>query len=90
MYGYGFRRWLWLLAGILVGTLGFKILSSMDAKKLYAQITAAFLRGKEYIMTNVTKLQENACDIFAEANDINKARCEGPEVIKDTSTPEAP
>ena len=34
-------------AGVLFGTAGIKLLSSKDAKKVYAHITAAALRAKE-------------------------------------------
>lgn len=61
-------------AGILFGTAGIKILSSKDAKKVYTQCTAAVLRAKECVMKTVTSIQENAGDIYAEAQQINEAR----------------
>lgn len=82
---FRFGKWIWLVGGVLLGTLGLKILGSMDAKKIYAHITAAFLRGKNYVMTNVTKAQENACDIMAQAKEINQTRSAAPEVVKDCS-----
>ena len=63
-------------AGVLFGTAGVKILSSKDAKKVYTHCTAAALRAKECIMKTVTNIQENAEDIYAEAQQINEKRAE--------------
>ena len=54
-------------AGVLFGTAGIKVLSSKDAKKLYTNCTAAVLRAKECVMKTATTIQENAEDIYAEA-----------------------
>lgn len=62
------------MSGIAVGTAGIKLLSSKDAKNIYAQITAATLRAADSMMTTVTLVQENAGDILAQANDINEER----------------
>ena len=59
-------------AGILFGTAGIKILSSRDARKVYTNCTAAVLRAKECIMKTATVIQENAEDIYAEAQQINE------------------
>lgn len=61
-------------AGVLFGTAGIKILSGKDAKKLYTHCTAAALRAKECVMKTVTTIQENAEDIYAEAQQINEDR----------------
>ena len=61
-------------AGVLFGTAGIKILSSKDAKKVYTQCTAAVLRAKECVMKVATNIQENAEDIYAEAQQINEDR----------------
>lgn len=61
-------------AGVLFGTAGIKILSSKDAKKVYTHCTAAVLRAKDCVMDTVTKVQENAEDIYAEAQQINAER----------------
>lgn len=71
-------------AGVLFGTLGLKILGSLDAKKLYTYIVAACLRGNNYVMRNVVNLQENAADIVAEAKEMNETRNQG-EVVEDRS-----
>lgn len=61
-------------AGVLFGTAGVKLLSSEDAKKVYTNCTAAVLRAKECVMKTVTNIQENAEDIYAEAQQINEER----------------
>lgn len=53
---------------------GIKALSSKDAKKLYTNCTAAVLRAKECVMDTVATVQENAEDIYAEAQQINEER----------------
>ena len=60
--------------GVLFGTAGVKLLSSKDAKKVYANGTAAFLRAKESVMKTITNILENAEDIYAEAQQINDDR----------------
>ena len=61
-------------AGLLLGTAGVEILSSKDAKNVYTKCTAAVLRAKESVMKTVTTVQENAGDIYAEAQQINEDR----------------
>ena len=61
-------------AGVLFGTAGIKILASEDARKLYANCTAAVLRAKECVMKTATNIQEHAEDIYAEAQQINEER----------------
>lgn len=68
-------------AGVLFGTAGIKILTSKDAKKVYTHCTAAALRAKEAVMKTVTNVQENAEDIYAEAQQINKDRMENDEEV---------
>ena len=60
--------------GVLFGTAGIKILASDDAKKFYANCTAAVLRAKSCVMKVVTSVQENAEDILEEAKLINEKR----------------
>lgn len=71
-------------AGVLFGTAGIKILSSKDAKKAYVHGTAAVLRAKECVMKTATTIQENAEDIYAEAQQINQER-EAEEAYEDKS-----
>lgn len=75
-------------AGVLFGTAGIKILASKDAKNVYTQCTAAALRAKECVMKKVTDIQENAEDIYAEAQQINETRAAQAQVIEEeTVTP---
>ena len=66
-------------AGVFFGTAGVKLLSSKDAKKCYTNCTAAVLRAKDCVMKTVTAIQENAEDIYAEAQQINEDRAAGEE-----------
>ena len=61
-------------AGVLFGTAGIKLLTSKDAKKAYTHATAAVLRAKEWVMNIAANVQENAEDIYAEAQQINEER----------------
>ena len=70
-------------AGVLFGTAGIKILASKDAKKLYTNCTAAILRAKSCVMKTATTIQENAEDIYAEAQQINEERAVAEEVVTD-------
>ena len=65
--------------GVLFGTAGIRILSSREAKKVYAHTTAAALRAKDDIMTTVTTIRENAGDILADAKTINEERAAADE-----------
>ena len=78
-------------AGVLFGTAGIKMLSSKDAKKVYAHTTAAVLRAKDSVMETVTTVRENAEDIYADAKAINEQRAEeaAAAVVEDTSKEEA-
>ena len=78
-------------AGTLFGSAGFKLLSSKDAKKVYTQTTAAVLRMKDSTMETVSKVQEQAGDILADAKAINEARAAeaAQEVIEDAAETEA-
>jgi len=60
--------------GMLFGTAGLKILSSKDAKKVYAHTTAAVIRAKDSVMETVSTIRENADDILADAKAINASR----------------
>ena len=66
-------------AGVLFGTAGMKLLGSKDAKRAYAQTTAA-----------VTAVREGADDVYAEAKAINAQRTEAEtaNVVEDTSAEE--
>ncbi len=79
------------VGGMLFGSAGFKILASKDAKKVYTQTTAAVLRMKDCTMETVSRVQEEAGDILADAKAINEARAAAAEqeVIADDAA-EAP
>ena len=70
-------------AGVLFGTAGIKVLASKDAKKLYTNCTAAILRAKSCVMKTATTIQENAEDIYAEAQQVNEERAAAEEVVTD-------
>lgn len=72
-------------AGVLFGTAGIKVLSSKDAKKVYTQCTAAVLRAKECVMKVATDIQENAEDIYAEAQQINEERAAAEAEFEDAN-----
>ena len=74
--------------GVLFGTAGIKILASDDAKKFYANCTAAVLRAKSCVMKVVTSVQENAEDIYAEAQQINEEREAKAAVVEDEEVTE--
>ena len=74
-------------AGVLFDTAGLKILSSKEAKAVYAHTTAAVLRAKDCVMQTVTTIREGADDIYADAKSINDRRAAEaePETIEDAS-----
>lgn len=78
-------------AGLLFGTAGLKILTSKDAKKVYAHTTAAALRAKDCVMQTVTAVREGVDDVYADAKAINDRRAAEAEAetIEDTSAQEA-
>ena len=82
--------------GVLLGSVGLKLLSSKEAKKAYTQVTAVGLRVKDSVMKTVTSVQESAGDILASAKDINEKRAAkeaaekaAAEIIDDSETEEA-
>ena len=81
--------------GAAFGSLGIKLLTSRDAKKVYTHGTAAVLRVKDFMMKTVTKAQENVDDILASAKDINEEKameeeiCECGSIEADSVTKEA-
>ena len=60
--------------GALFGSVGLKLLTSRDAKKVYTHLTAAGLRAQKSVMETVAAVQEEAADILAAAKDINAER----------------
>ena len=78
------------LGGALFGSAGLKILGSRDAKKIYTHVTAAVLRCKDQIVSDVETIQENCSDILADAKAINEARYaeDKEKIIEDTAEAE--
>ena len=77
--------------GTLFGLEGIKLLSSREAKKVYAHCTAGVLRAKDDVLDQVTVLQENCSDIYEEAKAINAEKeknRESEEVSKDKNREE--
>ncbi len=66
--------------GTLFGLEGVKLLSSKDAKKVYTHCTAGVLRAKDAVLDQVTTLQENCADIYAEAKQMNEDRAKKKEI----------
>ena len=60
--------------GALFGSVGLRLLTSRDAKKVYTHLAAAGLRAQKSVMETVTTVQEEAADILAAAKDINTGR----------------
>lgn len=75
------------LGGVLFGTAGVRMLASRDAKKAYTHCTAAALRAKDEVMKTVTKVQENAEDIYAEAKQINLERKQSEQPVEPAPEP---
>jgi hypothetical protein len=67
--------------GTLFGLEGIKLLSSKDAKSVYAHCTAGVLRAKDSVLDQVTILQENCSDIYEEAKVINEDRAKKDEEV---------
>ena len=76
-------------SGVLFGTAGIKALSSKDAKNVYTNCTAAVLRAKDCVMKMATNIQENAEDIYAEAQQINEDRAAKAAEYTDESVEDA-
>ena len=79
------KRIAFFVGGTLFGSAGFDLLSSKDARKVYTHITAAALRCKDKVMTDVENVQECCSDILADAKAINEKRAakDKAEFIKD-------
>ncbi|HCG60124.1 MAG TPA: hypothetical protein DEV97_09010 [Lachnospiraceae bacterium] len=75
------------LGGTLFGSAGLRILSGKDARKVYAETTAAALRCKDEVMKQVELVQEGCSDILADARQINadRAKAEETEYIEESA-----
>ncbi len=81
------------LGGVVFGSLGFKLLGSREARKVYVHTAAAAIRAKDSVMTDVTKVRESCGDIVADAKQLNEqkrtAQQEKAEIIEDESAAES-
>lgn len=68
------------IGGVALGSVGLKLLSGKDARKVYSHVTAATLRCKDEVMKQVELVQEGCSDILADAKQINANR-EGREIL---------
>lgn len=75
--------------GTLFGTVGIKILTSKDARKVYTHATAAGLRARDSVMETVTLAQENWGDILADAQQINEDRAAAEAAAAEAAEAEA-
>lgn len=62
------------VAGLALGSVAMKVLTSRDARAFYTQLIAAGFRAKESTMDTVNSVQEHIEDMVAEAKLINKIR----------------
>ncbi len=62
------------VGGVVFGSLGFKLLASKEAKKVYVHTAAAAMRARSSVMTDVTKVRESCGDIVAEAKQLNEQK----------------
>lgn len=79
------------IGGTLLGSVGLKLLSGKDARKVYAHVTAATLRCKDQVMKQVELVQEGCSDILADAKQINAERekAEEPQFIEESAVKES-
>lgn len=71
----------WTAGGVLLGTLGYRILKSPEMKKLYTYCTSSVLREKDTIMKGITDIREDCSDIYADAKARNKKLAEEKDQI---------
>lgn len=74
MFGAHWKKAAIFAGGALFGSAGVKLLTSRDAKTVYAHITAAALRGAESALRAAERARECAGDILADAKEINETR----------------
>jgi len=75
------------LGGFVLGTAGLKVLTSNEAKDVYAHVTAYGLRAKDECLKQADIIRENAGDIYARAKEINNedAKLNEQDIIEDLS-----
>ena len=81
------------VGGVVFGSLGFKLLGSKEARKVYVHTAAAAIRAKDSVMSDVTRVREGCGDIVADAKQLNEqkrtAQAEKAEIIEDESEAES-
>lgn len=81
------------VGGVVFGSLGFKLLGSKEARKVYVHTAAAAIRAKDSVMSDVTRVREGCGDIVADAKQLNEqkrtAQQEKAEIIEDESEAES-
>lgn len=85
MSNFDKKHWGIFAGGIAFGTAGIRLLTSNDAKRLYANCTAAGLRAKDFVMGVAGRFKENCDDIVAEARQINEDRAPEDAIIEDVA-----
>lgn len=71
------------LCGALTSTIGYRMLRSPEARKVYTYLTATVLREKDHIMKEVTEIREECGDVYADAVAHNEALAGAQTVIED-------
>ena len=61
--------WKSFIGGILLGSVGFDMLCSKEADKVYVPVTEAVLIGRDYVMKNVEKFNARTQDIYTDAKE---------------------
>ena len=58
------------VSGVVVGSVGLKVLASKDTKHVVAKAVAKSYRLKDGLEATVSQLKQHADDVLAEANDL--------------------
>ena len=58
------------VSGVVVGSLGLKVLASKDTKHIAAKAVAVSYKLKDGLDATVSQLKQHADDVLAEANDL--------------------
>ena len=72
------KAW-YFLAGLAIGTIGFKMLKSKTAKRFYTNVIAHVMKFKSDVEASFEKMKEDAQDICYESKEL----CEKKESAQD-------
>lgn len=64
------------LGGVLFGTLGLKVLTGKDAKRLYANVIAKGYEARDEIEASIDHVKQQGEDVLADAQAIYEAKKE--------------